>query len=483
MRNGTHTYVGIDLARRAKHKVVVLREGAAPQRRARPRSFAFAQDREGLVSLRDALRKPTDGASLDGVLVNMEPTSGVWETVAGFLRAHGADVYFTRTDVVSQVRKVHSKFAKTDRIDAHTLAAMPGAFPHRLVPAVAVEARIRTLRHLSAQRQRLVEDATRWKNRFLAKIETVWAPLLGRLSRDERFSQLARAFFQHFVHPRDVARLGHDRFLTWCRKHAHGNTHPDGFETLWQGALATAQLWELLDDCQAISIDWDCLHELILQDLRLLGNLENEIAQLDHRSRQARSDVPECQVVEQLPGVGPVVGTTLTSTLLPIARFASAKKCGAFTGFTSRRKSSGNRDIEGLKITKSGNRRLKRDLALAADVAMKQDAELAAFAIRLLRDGKHYNKVRVAVGRKLAVRAYSLLKRYEAGQTHVAYLWRDSDGRPIEKRHSQKIARTLWTAFQSEQKQNGSSPSSARSGQSEDSTQRTLNELPGGDHD
>jgi len=247
-------------------------------------------------------------------MLTMEPTSGVWETVAGFLRAHGADVYFTRTDVVSQVRKVHSKFAKTDRIDAHTLAAMPGAFPQRLIPAVAVEARIRTLRHLSAQRQRLVEDATRWKNRFLAKIESVWAPLLGRLSRDERFSQLARAFFQYFVHPRDVAHLGYDRFLTWCRKHAHGNTH----------------------------------------------------------------------------------------------------------------------------------------------------------------------KVRVAVGRKLAVRAYSLLKRYEAGQTHVAYLWRDPDG--PSKNASPKKSRAL-SGPRSSPNKNKTEARSARSGQSEDSTQRTLNELPGGDHD
>jgi transposase len=483
MNNTTHTHVGIDLARRAKHKAVVLREPTSAGKAASPKSFAFAHDREGFVALRQYMLKRIDGASLDGVVVNMEPTSGVWEVVAGFLRAHGADVYFTRTDVVSQLRKVHSKFAKTDRIDAHTLATMPRSFPERLVPVADLEPRIRTLRQLSAQRHRLVEDATRWKNRLVAKLEFVWTPLLGRLKSEERFSQLLRAFFRHFTRPRDVAHLGHDRFLAWCRTHAHGNTDPDRFETLWQGALQSAQLWELLDGCQAITIDWDCLHELIVQDLRLLENLETEIATVEERIGQARADVPECNVVEQLPGVGPVVGATLASTLLPIARFASAKKCGAFTGFTSRRKSSANRDIEGLRITKSGNRRLKRDLALAADVAMKHDAELAAFAIRLLGAGKHYNKVRVAVGRKLAVRAYSLLKRYAAGQTDVTYLWRDPDDRPIDKRQSKALAHALWTTFNSQQKQNGSSPSATASWQSEDSTQRTPDELPGGDHD
>jgi len=139
-------------------------------------------------------------------------------------------------------------------------------------------------------------------------------------------------------------------------------------------------------------------------------------------------------------------------------------------------------DIEGLKITKTGNRRLKRDLALAADVAMHQDPQLAAFALRLLRAGKHYNKVRVAVGRKLAVRAYSLLKRYAAGQTDVSYRWRSPDGRPLAKRQAQELARSLWEAYEAQQKNKGSSPISALPWQSEDSTPQALDELPGGNH-
>ena len=481
--NDAKLYVGIDLARRASHKAVALKaeEAASPQA-ARSKPVSFSHDREGFLALRDRLLEQAGAASLKGVTVNLEPTSGVWETVAGFLRAQGADVFFTRTDVVSALRKVHSKFAKTDRIDARTLAGIPRSFPERLVPVVEVEARIGTLRQLSAQRQRLVEDQTAWKNRLVAKLETAWGPLMCSLNKEQRFSQLACTFFKRFARPAQVVALGRERFLSWCQTHAHANTDPHTFETFWQGAVESAALWTLLDDCQAIAVNWDVLHDLILQDLRLIAVFDKEIRTTEAQIRQARSDVPECDVVQQLPGVGPVVSVTLAALLSPCTRFANTKKCGAYTGFTSRKKSSAGRDIEGLKITKTGNRRLKRDLALAADVAMHQDPQLAAFALRLLRAGKHYNKVRVAVGRKLAVRAFSLLKRYAAGQTHVSYLWRDPDGRPLAKRQAQELARTLWTAFQSEQKQNGSSPSSARSWQSEDSTPQALNELPGGNH-
>ena len=73
--------------------------------------------------------------------------------------------------------------------------------------------------------------------------------------------------------------------------------------------------------------------------------------------------------------MGKVIAPALASILMPVDRFANTNKCGAYTGFTSRWKGSSGREIEGLKITKSGNRRLKRDLALAADTAMKIDPE------------------------------------------------------------------------------------------------------------
>ena len=214
----------------------------------------------------------------------------------------------------------------------------------------------------------------------------------------------------------------------------------------------------------------------------MIAVFEKEIHETDALIRQAREDVPECDVVQSLPGVGKVVSVTVTAMLSPVTRFANTKKCGAYTGYTSRKKSSAGRDIEGLQITKTGNRRLKRDLALAGGVALHEDPQLAAFAIRLLRAGKHYNKVRVAVGRKLAVRAYSLLKRYESGQTPVTYVWRDLQGRRITKSLAKELARRLWDAQEARQKRKGSSPTPARPWQSEDSTTQALSELPGGNH-
>lgn len=449
--------VGIDLARRSKHKaVVVRRDGSAPKK-----AFAFSHDLDGFRSLCEYIGRRTGAGSVEGVTVNLEPTGGLWEVLGRYLQGQGADVYFTRPDVVSQMRKVHSRFAKSDRLDAYTLASVAFSFPERLIPIVEIEPRVRTLRSLSAQRQRIVDDTSRWKNRFTSKLEVVWAAMLAELDKDQRFCSLARAFFVKFIDPRAVLRYGQRRFYTWCSKTAHGNTDPLLFDTLWHGACKAAELWNELESSGAMHADWETLGELLRQDLRMIGSFEKEVKQLDQRIREARQQAPECDAVQQLPGVGDVISVTLASILMPVERFANTKKCGAFTGFTSRQKASAGRHIDGLKITKTGNRRLKRDLALAADRAMRADPELAAFAIRLIEAGKHYNKVRVAVGRKLAVRAYSLLKRFAHGETHVRYIWRDLHGHSVTKKDATDIAKGLWADYDAREEQKGNPPTAA----------------------
>ena len=67
------TCVGIDLARRAKHKAVVVRNNGG-RRATRKRAFAFAQDREGFFAVREFVLEQVDATSLAGIAVVLEPT-------------------------------------------------------------------------------------------------------------------------------------------------------------------------------------------------------------------------------------------------------------------------------------------------------------------------------------------------------------------------------------------------------------------------
>lgn len=458
------TVVGIDLARRAGHQAVVM-AAEGPERGVAHRAWPVTHDLAGLEGLCGRLRQQTGRESLAGVLVNMEPTSGVWPVVAAYVGLHGAEVCLTRTDLTSQWRKVHSRYRKTDRIDAQTLASVPLSFPERVWPVRPVPPPIRLLRELSAQRQRFVEEIIRWKNRFLAVVEPVWSRLVAALSESQRFSAVVRAFFRRFANPCEALRYGRVRFSAWYAKHAHGLTDPALLGALWKAAESAAALWRALEQRQALPWAPAALELLIDQDLRVIEFHEQQLRDLEARIATARQDVPECELLEQMPGVGKVVGVTLASLLLPSDRFANVRQCGAYTGFTGRKSSSGGRETQGLGITKTGNRRLKRDLALAANTAMYYDPQLAAFAIRLLHKGKHYNEVRVAVGRKIAVRARALLQR-AVHTPGAAFEWRDLQDRRISSEQAKALARELWECYRGEQESGPSAP--APSGPSTD---------------
>jgi transposase len=463
------TVVGIDLARRAPHEAVLVPvEG--PGRGVAYRAWSVSHDLAGLEGLCGRICQQTGRDSLEGVLVNMEPTSGAWPVVAAYLGLRGAEVCLTRTDLTSQWRKVHSRYRKTDRIDARTLANVPLSFPERVWPVRPVPPAIRVLRELSAQRQRLVEEIIRWKNRFVAAVEPVWAGLLAALLESQRFSEVGRAFFRRFGNPCEAVRYGRTRFDAWYARHAHGLTEPELAEVFWKAAESASALWRTLERRQALPWSPDALQLLIEQDLRLIEFYEQELGAIEARIATVRQEVPECDLLEQMPGVGKVVSVTLASLLLPADRFANTRQCGAYTGFTGRKNSSAGRETEGLRITKTGNRRLKRDLALAANTAMYHDPQLAEFAIRLLKHGKHYNEVRVAVGRKIALRARALLQR-AAHDPHAAFQWRDLHGRCIAPREAKALARELWKRYRAEQAKGPSA--SARSRPSKDASQQT----------
>jgi transposase len=108
------------------------------------------------------------------------------------------------------------------------------------------------------------------------------------------------------------------------------------------------------------------------------------------------------------PGIGLLTGLALVHTLEPINRFASARKVTAYVGLDPLEHSSGERQRIG-SISKQGSRLLRYLLTEAAQAASRHDPDLKRFYYRVLlrRDRP---RAKVAVARRLLVRAYILLR-------------------------------------------------------------------------
>jgi transposase len=107
-------------------------------------------------------------------------------------------------------------------------------------------------------------------------------------------------------------------------------------------------------------------------------------------------------------GIGPLTGLCLAATLECPERFANGRKVTAYAGLDPTEDSSAERRRMGA-ISKQGSRLLRFYLVEAGQVAIRKDADLARVYQRVLRRGGHA-KAKVAIGRRLLVRAFIMLR-------------------------------------------------------------------------
>ena len=121
-------------------------------------------------------------------------------------------------------------------------------------------------------------------------------------------------------------------------------------------------------------------------------------------------------------------------------RFSHGKQVRSFCGLTPKSSASGETDRKGQPLTKAGPSRLRTTLVLAADIARKQDPQLARiYYLQMAERGSSHTKALCVVAANLAERAWVVMQRGEP------YQIRDTDGRPLSVDEAKAIIADRWT--------------------------------------
>ena len=145
----------------------------------------------------------------------------------------------------------------------------------------------------------------------------------------------------------------------------------------------------------------DRLAELDLAE-SILERLDAQIVDIASRDRVAR-------LLDTLPGMGPYTALFLACALDDVDRFPDSKHLCAYLGLVPSLHQSGDVMLTG-HITKLGDRFLRRNMVECARVAVRKDAHLREFHLRL-RQKRGEKKALIAVARKMVAYAYWMLKR------------------------------------------------------------------------
>jgi len=142
--------------------------------------------------------------------------------------------------------------------------------------------------------------------------------------------------------------------------------------------------------------------------LRLLTPLDEKIAAVEQWLKKHSAADAAVQRLQTHPGIGLLTSICLRYTLEDVGRFANPRKVSAYAGFDPMEDRSDERYRMGA-ISKQGSRWLRFYLVEAGQVAIRKDADLAHVYKRVaLRRG--HAKAKVAVGRRLLVRAFIMLR-------------------------------------------------------------------------
>ena len=371
--------LGIDVACRADHRASLADERG---------EFIWSswKFRTTTADLERLWAKIPEGSS---VTVILEPTRNAWVPLSAWLQARGATVILVPPEQSADLRDYYNKHTKTDRLDSRVLARLPLLHPEglrgidNLGPAESLR---RAVRH----RFSLVKRRSAASLRLDALVELLgpgWADSLGSATA----SKTALVVLEKYADPRALKRLGRSRLAALLIRSSAGLWREDKADELLAMAGETLALWS------GGGIDFTELAHDIASEVRVLRQLDDEIAAADKRIAVLYDEADPKGIVRSAPGLGPVLSAAILGNAGDFNRFANLAGVRSFTGLVPKIDQSGL--VAGHKgITKAGDAGLRYALYLAADHARHIDPTLAQRYYRLVMvEGKHHNSALCSV--------------------------------------------------------------------------------------
>ena len=167
---------------------------------------------------------------------------------------------------------------------------------------------------------------------------------------------------------------------------------------------------ELLER-RGVPIPW---RDSISEHRSQIDELQRRISPIDSELRPiARSD-PRAQLLQTIPGIGPLISLTFAAEIGDFSRFSSPSKLVGYAGLAPRISQSGERASTG-RLSKAGSRTLRWAAVEAANQAWRPSNPFHDHYRRLeARHGK--NPAKSAVARKLLITSWHMLSRNQVFQ-------------------------------------------------------------------
>ena len=311
------------------------------------------------------------------------------------LAAHGQRVTYVPGRTVNRMAVAYQGEAKTDARDAYVIAE---TVRHRgdLHEVDVPTALVAELRLLVAHRSDLVADRVRIINR-LRDVLTGYFPALER-AFDFAHSRGAVVLLTGYQTPAAIRTRGQSRLQAWLARRKVRSAAQIAADAL---AAAQTQHTNVPAEAVAASIVADLATQLLAIDAR--------ISEVTERITATFRTHPQAQIIESLPGMGPILGAELIAAAGDLNGYPDAGRLASAAGLVPVPRDSGRR-TGNLHRPMRYSRKLRRVFYLSAGASMMREGPNRDFYLKKRAQGRGHVQALIALARRRVDVLWALLR-------------------------------------------------------------------------
>ena len=379
-------------------------------------SGSFPNNQPGAEALENAIRECMHAhQNLDTIVAALESTSVYSIHIANFLSASevlmpfSPYVYCINPKMTANYRKSFIGLSKTDPLDAQLISdfarvgRIKDCTPWRGSQFLA-------LKRLTRHRLHLAECITREKTYMVSNLYLKFSELELLEGDQQPFSNLygatSSAVLTEFFSVQDIIDASEEELLKFLSVRSH-NRISDLSRTSDLLKKAARDSYRL-DKCMAepltvsLASSFNCIEAYKKEIKAIDAAIEKSIKGLNPNA---------FQILQSVPGVGPVFAAGILAEIGDISVFHSADSLAKYAGLIWRNSDSGDFVSEDTPVTRAGNTYLRYFIGEAANSARKNIPSYAEYyAKKFAEVPKHQHKRALALtSRKLVRLVFGLL--------------------------------------------------------------------------
>ena len=364
---------------------------------------SYSMDSDGFVKFLEILTAPC--SDLQELLVGMESTGCYHLNLFSFLTSQGIQAVVINPLLIANFAKRSLRKTKTDKKDAWTIAKFL-VENREEISQLSISPDLQDLRDLARERESVSHLITASKAEIKRVLRTTFPELE---SVGDIFTRSMIRFLKEYPSARRVKMARLKDLAKVLNQPQVGNKLSFSVEDILRAAHRSIAI---VSPAKEVILQGKIATLLHLQER--LDELTKLLTDLCQATR-----VEDGKILRSIKGVGPKTAVPFLAEMGSIENFSSPKKLIAFAGMDPSVCQSG-KYVGKSKLSKRGNRHLRRAIYLMASAVVSQNAFFKAYFVRRKREGLKPQRALLATAHKLIRVIFAMLSHRTYFQPKMA---------------------------------------------------------------